>query len=84
MKSETPMIDAIVSKCSKWDSLDLINLIEAGKKLEKDRNYYKALLSEIHLTAHCVAKSGPLSTPTLEVAYSKFNQIAAMATKRPR
>ncbi len=40
----------------------------------------RAALDDIHLTAHCLAKAGPLVTPTLDVAWSHFNRIAAKAT----
>ncbi len=40
----------------------------------------RAALDDIHLTAHCLAKAGPLVTPTLDEAWSHFNRIAAKAT----
>ncbi len=39
------------------------------------------VLQDIHLLAHCIAKAGPLNTPTLEVAWSKFELLAVKAVE---
>lgn len=37
-------------------------------------------LHDIHVTAHCISKAGPLTTPTLQDAWGKFDRIAVKAT----
>jgi len=38
-------------------------------------------LDSIHITAHCIAKAGPLNTPTLQDAWVKFMDLEGMAVK---
>ena len=38
-------------------------------------------LDNIHITAHCIAKAGPLNTPTLQDAWGKFMDLEVMAVK---
>ena len=40
----------------------------------------KEALGEIATTAHCIALAGPLNTPTLQDAWSKFMKIDSMAS----
>lgn len=40
-----------------------------------------AALDDIHTTAHCISKAGPLSTPDLASAWNKFDQIAVKAAR---
>jgi len=54
----------------------LVPLREDREKLVLAR----AALSDIHLTAHCIAKAGPLHTPTLQDAWGRFMEISAKAT----
>lgn len=37
-------------------------------------------LEEIATDAHCIAKAGPLSVPTLDVAWNRFTAISGRAT----
>ena len=48
---------------------------------EKEIAKLREALKEISTTAHCIAKAGPLNTPTLQDAWWKFMHIDAMATK---
>jgi len=56
------------------DRLEELEGVEAENKL------LRIALEEIHTDAHCAAKAGPLSIPTLEVAWNRFSHIAARAT----
>lgn len=47
---------------------------------EAQINQLRAALSDIGTTAHCLAKAGPLTTPTLDAAWSHFMAISAKAT----
>jgi len=40
----------------------------------------KEALRDIATTAHCIAKAGPLNTPTLQDAWGKFMKIDSMAS----
>lgn len=53
---------------------------EDRELLEGEIARLKQTLSDIHTFAHCTAKAGPLNTPDLQDAWSKFMQISAMAT----
>lgn len=58
--------------------------VEIGKVIDATINLlskYESSLQEIRVFAHCVAKAGPLNTPTLQDAWSKFMEISAMASK---
>lgn len=48
--------------------------------LEKENAELKEALRDIATTAHCIAKAGPLTTPTLQDAWSKFMKIDSMAS----
>jgi len=48
---------------------------------EKEIAKLREALKEISTEAHCIAKAGPLNTPTLQDAWGKFMHIDAMATK---
>ena len=39
----------------------------------------RAALDDIHTSAHCIAKSGPVTTPDLSTAWGKFMEIGAKA-----
>jgi len=56
-------------------------LREYIEKLERENAKLREALKEISTTAHCIAKAGPLNTPTLQDAWGKFVAIDAMATK---
>lgn len=51
-----------------------------ARQLERENTLLRIALFDIHLKAHCLAKAGPLHTPTLSDAWSHFMQIGAMAT----
>lgn len=61
------------------------DLLKTAKKeieeYEKEIAKLREALKEISTTAHCIAKAGPLNTPTLQDAWGKFMAIDAMATK---
>ncbi len=50
-------------------------------ELLRENAKLREALKEISTTAHCIAKAGPLNTPTLQDAWGKFMAIDAMATK---
>ncbi len=50
-------------------------------ELLRENAKLREALKEISTTAHCIAKAGPLNTPTLQDAWGKFMHIDAMATK---
>ena len=60
---------------------DIEVLREANLGLAKENHALREALKEISTTAHCIAKAGPLNTPTLQDAWVKFMHIDAMATK---
>lgn len=49
-------------------------------ELEEENIRLRAALEEIATTAHCIALSGPATTPTLQDAWGKFMKIDGMAT----
>lgn len=51
-----------------------------NKRLRESLDLSRETLSDIHLQAHCIAKAGPLNTPTLQDAWGKFMEIAAKAS----
>ena len=59
------------------------DLIKTAKReietLEKENQKLRKSLENISITAHCIAMSGPSSTPTLQDAWSKFMKINATA-----
>jgi hypothetical protein len=56
-------------------------VIDKVIELENENSKLREALKEISTTAHCIAKAGPLNTPTLQDAWGKFMAIDAMATK---
>jgi len=50
-------------------------------ELLRENEKLREALKEISTEAHCIAKAGPLNTPTLHDAWGKFMAIDAMATK---
>ena len=50
-------------------------------ELLRENAKLREALKEISTTAHCIAKAGPLHTPTLQDAWGKFMQIDTMAKK---
>jgi len=40
-----------------------------------------AVLQDIHVTAHCLAKAGPLAIPTLDAAWVKLMDLGIMAAR---
>lgn len=55
-------------------------LVLSHQELEKKNAELKEALKEISTTAHCIALAGPLNTPTLQDAWSKFMKIDSMAS----
>jgi hypothetical protein len=51
-----------------------------AEKAEAEVERLREALSEIRTSAHCIAKAGPLNTPTLQDAWSKFMMISAAAS----
>lgn len=49
------------------------------EKLLESLEIARKTLDDIHLQAHCIAKAGPLNTPTLQDAWGKFMEISAKA-----
>lgn len=60
--------------------VQLDRVTERLKRAEDAEAQLKQALSDIHTVAHCTAKAGPLNTPDLQEVWSKFMQIAVMAT----
>jgi regulator of replication initiation timing len=54
---------------------------DENTRLRAENAKLREALKEISTTAHCIAKAGPLNTPTLQDAWGKFMAIDAMATK---
>ncbi len=54
--------------------------VERVRFLAEKITRLRAALEDIRTTAHCIAKAGPLHTPTLQDAWAKFNQISVAAT----
>jgi hypothetical protein len=48
--------------------------------MSDDVKQLRETLEEIGTHAHCLAKAGPLNTPTLAAAWSHFMQLSVMAT----
>lgn len=46
-----------------------------------ERDALRSILHDIHTTCHCLAMSGPASTPTLNDAWAQFMKIEGMAVK---
>ena len=57
------------------------DVIDKVIELEIKNAKLRETLEEISTTAHCIAKAGPLHTPTLQDAWGKFMQIDTMAKK---
>lgn len=53
---------------------------EYRHKIETENAALKEALRDIATTAHCIALAGPLNTPTLQDAWSKFMKIDSMAS----
>ena len=60
--------------------IDQMEALHAQNTLHEQNALLRAALEDIHLTAHCIAKAGPLNTPTLDIAWGKFMEIGAKAT----
>lgn len=71
-------VDAYVASGVSWNG-EWVNT--KANKLERENAKLREALKEISTTAHCIAKAGPLNTPTLQDAWGKFMAIDAMATK---
>ncbi len=56
-------------------------VIDRVLEMENENAKLREALKEISTDAHCIAKAGPLNTPTLQDAWGKFMAIDAMATK---
>jgi len=54
--------------------------LEELEGVQDENKRLRQALDEIHTDAHCAAKTGPLTIPTLEVAWNRFDHIAARAT----
>lgn len=54
--------------------------VEYRHKIETENAALKEALRDIATTAHCIAKAGPLNTPTLQDAWGKFMKIDSMAS----
>ncbi len=48
--------------------------------LERENTRLRAALEDISTIAHCLAKAGPLNTPTLQAAWGQFMRIDSMVT----
>lgn len=55
--------------------------IEYRHKIETENAALREALEEISTTSHCIALAGPLNTPTLQDAWSKFMKIDSMASE---
>jgi len=53
---------------------------EYRHKIETENAALRKALEDIATTAHCIAKAGPLTTPTLQDAWGKFIKIDSMAS----
>lgn len=49
-------------------------------KIETENAALKEALRDIATAAHCISLAGPLNTPTLQDAWSKFMKIDSMAS----
>lgn len=74
--ADTPLL---VNITSHWNRLCLI-VDKEVEKLQKENDELKEVLRDIATTAHCIAKAGPLNTPTLQDAWGKFMKIDSMAS----
>jgi hypothetical protein len=84
--SATPRTDAKVFTAHwliSWNRSESGPVVDAefSRELECENAAMRAALHDIHIKAHCLAKAGPLSTPTLADAWPQFMRIAAMATQ---
>ncbi len=59
-----------------WDDYPKETLAMAHQEIDRLR----AALEDISTTAHCLAKAGPLNTPTLDAAWGHFLDIDRKAT----
>ena len=55
-------------------------IAEKVPMLVEENAALKEALRDIATTAHCIALSGPLNTPTLQDAWGKFMKIDSMAS----
>lgn len=55
-------------------------IAEKVPMLVEENAALKDALRDIATTAHCIALAGPLNTPTLQDAWSKFTKIDSMAS----
>ena len=55
-------------------------IAEKVPMLVEENAALKEALRDIATTAHCIAKAGPLTTPTLQDAWGKFMKIDSMAS----
>ena len=50
-------------------------------ELKEKLDEVRGVISNIHDEAHCIEKAGPISTPTLDIAWGKFGHLALKATQ---
>lgn len=84
--SDTPRTDAVARPMpdphwpnSRMGGCDMVSA-DFARQLEREVNHLRAALHDIHVTAHCLAKAGPLNTPDLETAWVRFMRLSVMAT----
>lgn len=63
------------STCGLADELTI-----RAEKAEAENAIFKDALEEIRTAAHCIAKAGPMNTPTLQDAWAKFMMISSAAS----
>ena len=57
----------------------IVTLGSEVTRLEAENATMRAGLEEIRTSAHCLAKAGPLTTPTLDDAWGHFMHLSATA-----
>ncbi len=60
-----------------WDDYPKETLAMAHQEID----LLRAALDDIRTTAHCLAKAGPLNTPTLQDAWSQFMRLEVIAAQ---
>lgn len=87
IKSDTQAACDLIAERDQLRS-DLLLARQQGEEMRKQNELYREELrdmaqevADIGTTAHCISLSGPATTPTLQDAWSKFDQIDVRCSK---